>query len=167
MPGQVIGTALNLGYPGSVSRSSDGTIVNRISAGDIPFGAAVVLNANNTVAPFGATSTDANFIGIAVRIVKQQTDVYAPMGGYKNMEPTDVFVRGDIPVAFKGVGTPTAGGAVFIRVAENPAIPNASIGDFEAQADGTNTVQINNLRFTTGRTDSSGVVEITVLTRRI
>ena len=167
MPGRTIGTAMQLGYPGSDSRSSDSVKVNRISGGDIPFGAAVVLNSDNSVAAFGATNTDANFLGIAVRTVKQQTDVFEPAGGYKNGDPTDVMVRGSVIVAFKGQGTPTAGGNVFIRIAANALLPTAAIGDIEAQADGTNTLQLTNLRFTTGRTDASGVVEISVLTRRI
>ena len=167
MPGKTVGIALDLGYPGSISRSSDNVIVNRISAGVIPFGVAVARNPDNTVVAFGETHADADFIGIAGRIVKQQTDIFSPMGGYKSMEPVDIIARGDVPVAFNGTGTPVAGGAVYIRVAENTAFPNAAIGDFEAQADGANTILLENVRFTTGRTDANGVVEITVLTRRI
>jgi len=158
---------MQLGYPGSDSRSSDSVKVNRISAGDIPFGAAVALNPDNSVIAFGDGHTDVNFLGIAVRTVKQQTDVFEPAGGYKNGDPTDVMVRGSVIVAFKGKGTPTAGGSVYIRVTADPLLPIAAIGDIEAEADGTNTVQLENLRFTTGRTDASGTVEVSVLSRRI
>jgi len=169
MPGQVIGKALNLGYPGSDSHSSDTVKVNRISTGDIPFGASVVLNPDNTVSAFGASNTADDFLGIAVRVVKQQTDIFLPMGSYHVNDPADVMVRGSVIVAFNGVGTPTAGGQAYIRVAEDSAYPGAAIGDIEAEADDTNdsNILLPNLRFTTGLTDATGVVEVTVLERRI
>jgi hypothetical protein len=167
MPGQVIGKALNMGYPGTPSRSSDNVIVNRISEGKIVFGAAVALNPDNTVSAFGTDNTEDQFVGIARRVVKQQTDVWEPAGAYLDKEAADILTRGDIIVRFKNVGVPTAGGAVYIRVEENPLLPDAEIGDIEAEADGTNTLLLNNVRFTTGRTDETGVIEITVLTRRI
>jgi hypothetical protein len=168
MPGQVIGKALQLGYPGSISRSSDFVNVNRPAAGDIPFGAVTVLNPDNTVAAFGASNTANDFLGIAVRVVKQQTDIFSVMGSYHANDAADNCVRGNIAVPFKNAGTPTAGGAVYVRVAEDAAFPGALVGDIEAVADGTNNILLPNLRFTTGMTDAvSGVVEVTVLERRI
>jgi len=59
--GSVIGKTLNLGYPGSVSRSADAIIENRaVSVGDtiaINFGAPVALNQDNTYSAFGAVAT--------------------------------------------------------------------------------------------------------------
>jgi len=167
MPASVIGKSLQLGYPGSDTRSSDQIKVNRLATGNIVFGVPVVLNGDNTVSTFGASNTAAQFLGIASRIVKQQTDIFNPMGGYRDKDPADVLVRGSVAVVFKGQGTPTAGGAVYIRIAANALIPEAAIGDIEAQADGTNTLLLDNLRFTTGQTDASGVIEVTVLERRI
>lgn len=167
MPGQVIGKSLNMGYPGSDSHSSDTVKINRFSKGKIPFGAAVALNGDNTVSAFGADNTQEQFLGIAVREVKQQTDIYQPAGAYNNNEPTDVLVRGSVIVAFNGVGKPTAGGKVYIRIAKNSSIQGAEIGDIEAEADGDNTLLLPNIRFTTGRTDASEVVEVTVLERQI
>jgi len=162
-----IGTRLQLGYAGSITRSSDVVIQNRISAGAIPFGAPVHLNPDNTVALFGAGATNARFAGFAVRVVKQQQAIFEALGSYRKDELTDFLVRGSIAVPFKGVGTPTAGGVVFIRTALNPSFPDAAVGDVEAGADGANTVQLSNAHFTTGVTDSSGVIEVTVNERRI
>jgi len=167
MPGQVIGKRLQLGIAGSITRSSDIVVVNRVSKGNILFGTPVILNTDNTVSAFDATGTSANFLGIAVRIVKQQTDMFETVGSYHDEELTDILVRGSIAVPFKGQGTPTAGGAVFVRIATNATLLDAQIGDIEAVADGTNTVQLTNARFTTGTTDSSGVIEVTVTERRI
>lgn len=59
--GFAVGKTLNLGYPGNVSRSADAIITNRaVQATDtlaIPFGAAAVLNPNNTYSVLGSTST--------------------------------------------------------------------------------------------------------------
>ena len=64
-------------------------------------------------------------------------------------------------------GTPTAGGKVYIRTKENGSVPNGVIGQFEAVADAENTVEIPNLKWTTGKKDSNNVAEVTVLTRTI
>ena len=166
MSAQAIGKRLILGFAGSPTRSSDIVNINRVSTNEIPFGGAVMLNGDNTVSAFGATGTTANFLGIAVRIVKQQQAIFETVGSYRAGELTDVLVRGSIAVPFNGAGTPTAGGVVFVRTALNAAMPNARIGDIEAVADGTNTVPLTNARFTTGIVDNS-LVEITVTERRI
>jgi len=167
MSAQAIGIRLQLGYAGSITRSSDVVIQNRISAGELSFGAPVFLNPDNTVQLFGAGADNARFLGFAVRIVKQQQATFESVGGYRAGELTDVLVRGSLAVPFKGTGTPTAGGTVYIRTTLNPAFPDAAIGDVEAVADGTNTVALTNASFTTGITDSSGVIEATVNERRI
>ena len=167
MSAQAIGIRLQLGYAGSITRSSDAIVQNRISASDLPFGAPVFLNPDNTVQLFGAGGADARFMGFAVRIVKQQQAIFETVGGYVAGELTDVLVRGSLAVPFKGQGTPTAGGSVYVRTALNAAIPDAAIGDVEAVADGANTVLISNASFTTGLVDGSGVIEVTVRERRI
>ena len=168
MPGRAIGIKLNLGYPGSVTRSGGGdpVIASRVSAGEIPFGAPVYLNADNSVVLFGAGSTAARFMGFAVRIVKQPQSVFETVGGYRDGELSDVLTRGAVCVAFNGVGTPTAGGSVYVRTALNSTFPNSQIGDVEAAADGTNTVLLTNATFTTGEV-VDGVVEVTVNERRV
>jgi len=167
MPGQVIGKRLQQGYPGSPTRSSDIVVLNRVCVGELPFGAPVFLNPDNTVKQFGSDGADARFMGFAVRIVKEQQSIFETVGGYRDGELADVLTRGSISVPFKGTGTPTAGGSVYIRIAANASLPSAEIGDVEAAADGTNTVLISNARFTTGQTDDHGIIEVTVTERRV
>ncbi|WNF07259.1 structural cement protein Gp24 [Brevibacillus borstelensis] len=168
MPGSVIGKSLNLGYPGNISRSADAIIDNRVvkptDTENINFGDPVVLNDDNTYSKFGATGTAATFGGIAVREVKQSTDYFSAQGFYAPGQPCDVATRGTLTVVCN-VGTPKAGGSVYIRTATNAAIPDGVIGGFEAAADGANTVEIPNLKWTTGKLDANKVAEVTILTR--
>ena len=176
MPGKAIGIELNLGYPGTVSRSVDAIITPKVIKSDvssgketelpIAFGEPVVLNADNTYSRFATDSTADKFIGIAVREIKQATDYYSASGEYLPNEVCDVLNRGSIMVLCNN-GTPTAGGKVYIRIKENVSVPNGVIGQFEAVADGENTVEIPNLKWTTGKKDSNNVAEVTVLTRTI
>lgn len=174
MPGSAIGIELNLGYPGTVSRSIDTIITPRVvksvvtdgseTEPSILFGEPVVLNSDNTYSRFGANGTAATFAGIAIREVKQATDYYSAAGSYIPGEVMDVIERGSVTVLCN-VGTPTSGGKVYVRVATNATIPNGVIGQFEAAADGTNTVEITNARWKTGKLDSNKVAELTILTR--
>jgi len=169
MPGAVIGKALNFGYPGNVARSVDAIITNRIvkptDTVSIGFGDPVVLNSDNTYSKFGATGTAAAFAGVAVREVKQSI-VFANnvSGEYRATEPCDVIERGTVTVECK-VGTPTAGGDVYVRIADNASIPAGVIGGFEAAADSTNTIKLTGVRWKTGKLDANRVGELTILTR--
>jgi hypothetical protein len=169
MPGTVIGKSLNLGYPGSVSRSADAIIDNRVvrptDTANIPFGSPAVLNADNTYSAFGAGSTAALFAGIAVRNVKQGT-VYGTnvQGFYAPADACDVLGRGSVTVTCS-VGTPTAGGPVYIRTVLNGAIPLGIVGGYEVAADGTNSVLITNAKWTTGKLDANRTAEVTVIQR--
>jgi hypothetical protein len=81
MPGSAIGIELNLGYPGTVSRSIDTVITPRVvksvvTAGNetepsILFGEPVILNSDNTYSRFGSSGTGATFAGIAVKEVSK------------------------------------------------------------------------------------------------
>lgn len=174
MPGSAIGIELNLGYPGSVSRSIDTIITPRpiksnVTGGEetepsILFGEPVILNDDNTYSRFGASGTAAAFAGIAAREVKQATSYYSACGSYLPGEVADVIERGSVTVLCN-VGTPKAGGKVYIRTAANASIPNGVIGQFEAEADGTNTIEITNARWKTGKKDGNNVAELTILTR--
>lgn len=176
MPGKAIGIELNLGYPGTVSRSVDTIITPKIvksvitadkeTEPSIGFGEPVVLNTDNSYSRFGADGTAATFAGIAVREIKQATDYYSASGEYLPGEVCDVLNRGSVTVLCNN-GTPTAGGKVYIRIKENISVPNGVVGQFEAVADGENTVEILNLKWTTGKKDSNNVAEVTVLTRTI
>lgn len=174
MPGSVIGKELNLGYAGTVSRSIDSIITPRVvkskinngieTEPNIAFGEPVALNSDNTYSRFGATGTAATFAGIAIREVKQATDYYAANGAYLPGEICDVIERGSVTVVCNA-GTPTAGGKVYVRIAANASVPNGVIGQFEAAADGANTIEIPNARWKTGKLDSNKVAELTIINR--
>lgn len=162
MPGRVIGKEMPMGYPGSYARTPDCIIMNRIAKDEIAFGAPVVLNADNTYSAFAATNTAAQFGGVAVREVKQTTKYLDQNAvAYEAGAQCDVLERGNIIVRC-GKGTPTAGGKVYIRKAANATYPDAKVGDFEAEADGNNTVELTNAYWTTGRIDADKVAELTI-----
>lgn len=169
MPGYAVGKALNIGYPGNVSRQADAIISNRIvkssDSAPIAFGDPAVLNSDNTYSKFGASGTAAAFAGIAVREVKQSTVFTSNVAGsYAPGDPCDVLSRGTIAVVCN-VGTPTAGGDVYIRVTANGSIPTGVVGGFEAAADSTNTIKITNAKWTTGKIDANKVAEVTLTQR--
>ena len=165
MPGRVIGTVMNVGWPGTQSRSADAIIQNRIAAQDIKFGMAVVLSANNTWSNVTGATVAADIAGIAVREVVQ-ANTYNPQSNpdYLATYPCDVMTRGNCIVKCQR-GTPAAGAAVYVRIAANVAYQDAVVGGFEAVADGANTIQVPNIEWTTGVIDANGSCEVTVKTR--
>ena len=165
MPGKVIGTSMNVGYPGTQSRQADAIIQNRVADGAISFGLAVKLTAANKWKQIGSGDTAANVAGIAVREVVQ-ANVYNPQSNpdYLDGTPADVMVRGNCIVKCQK-GTPTAGSAVYVRITADGAHPEYLVGGFEAAADGANTVQVTNIEWTTGVMDSNLACEVTVKTR--
>ena len=168
MPGKAIGKKLNYGFVGTVSRNPDNIIgARRLNADSekVVFGQAVALNTDNSIALISADNAD-NFIGFAVRIVKQTTDYMSSQGFYNPGDTVDVLTRGNMTVSCNN-GTPTAGGDVYVRVAANAAIPNGVAGEVEAAADGENTVLLDNVKFTTDQIDGNNMTEIAILTRKI
>lgn len=87
-------------------------------------------------------------------------------GVYNPGDAADILIRGNMTVKCNA-GTPTAGGAVYVRVAENVSIPSGVVGEVEAEADGTNTVLLDGIKFTTGKLDGNGITEISILNRKI
>ena len=163
MPGKVIGIELPLGYEGNYARTPDCIIMNRkAKTTDIPFGAPVILNSDNTYSAFGASNTAAQFGGVAVREVKQTVNFLNQNNAYYEAgSQCDVLERGNIVVKC-GKGTPSAGGKVYIRKALNEDYPDQKIGSFEAEADSTNTVELTNAYWTTGKIDSNNMAEMTI-----
>jgi hypothetical protein len=139
-------------------------MVKSTDTDSINFGSPAILNSDNTYSNFGATGTAATFAGVAVREVKQTTDYLSADGSYDPGQPCDVIERGSVTVVCN-VGNPTAGGPVYVRIAANAGIPTGVVGGFEAAADGTNTVQITNAKWKTGKKDANNVTELTILTR--
>lgn len=167
MPGSAIGIKLNNGYAGTVSRTADCVIQNRIAKGaDIEFGQAVILNNNNTFSIVGATTTAAQIAGIAVREVIQ-ANVFNPQSNpnYVANMPCDVLVRGQCTVKCKR-GTPKAGDPVYVRIKPSAAHQDSFVGDFEAADDNGNVIAVPNIEWTTGILDANKVAEVTVKTRQ-
>lgn len=168
MSGKAIGISMNYGFPGNYARTPDDIVMSRKVATDsavIPFGAAVVLNSDNTYTLAGAGFTAAKFAGVALRIVKQAISYNDQnTSNYNPGEAASVIERGNVTVACN-VGTPTAGGDVYVRIAANAGIANGVVGGFEAAADGANTVLVPNVKWTTGHMDANGISEVAILTR--
>lgn len=180
MPGSVVGTSLNLGYAGKISRNQGAKISARFSKSiitdgaetlpNIPFGFGVVLNTDNTYSKFGATgsgvaaATAANFAGVAVAEVKQNSVWISNSNGeYTPAQPVDVIAEGSVMVKCME-GTPTAGGAVYIMTV---AGDNAAVGEFVATATpagaGATAVQLTNCEWTTGKVDANDICEMTIM----
>ncbi len=178
MPGATVGTALNLGFPGTVVTSDVYKIASRpvrLTDQFGPFfGDPVVLRSDGTyssVAAFiagGGTFTTALFGGFAVREVKSNETypVYSPgaqdepnnwpygdltgYGFYDVGTPCDVLTNGTTVVLIR-VGTPVLNGQMYVRVALNGAIPAGVVGGIEAASDGSNSVPLpSSVRFAQG-----------------
>jgi hypothetical protein len=174
MPGSTIGTSLNYGFAGNLAYSPDNiTVAKPVKTGtaNIPFGFAVQLNTDNTVQLAGAATTAATFAGIATGEVKQSftyptnpsggTTIGNNAGAYLPLQPADITQRGIVAVKCN-VGTPTAGGAVFVRIAANGAIPAGVVGGFEAAADGANTIAVTNCKWFSGKSDANGITTLRI-----
>lgn len=111
-----------------------------------------------------ASNTPSQFAGVAIREVKQATDYYPVTNSYQPGQRCDVLERGSVTVTCQ-LGSPTAGGPVYVRIATNANYPNAVIGGFEAQADGSNSVQLTNAQWKTNQIDGNNVAEMTLVTR--
>lgn len=168
MPGRVIGIELPLGYPGTIARTPDAIIMNRLvkaESANIGYGKPVILNGDNTYSAFGADNTADQFGGVAIREVKMATNYYDQNDvEYLPGQQCDVLERGSIVVKCLK-GTPTAGGKVYIRIAENATYPGSKVGDFEAEADGSNTVELTGVVWATGRIDAEKCCELLIKER--
>lgn len=167
MPGYAIGLTLGYGFSGNVSRTPDCIIEAKPVASDsdsIYFGQPVVLNTDNTFdAPTSTTITAANFAGVAIAEARQN-NTYPPNnanGSYPADSMCDVIQRGVVTVYIQR-GTPTAGGAVYVRTELSTEHPALVIGGFEAQADGSQTVQLTNCSWYSGLTDANGMAELKI-----
>lgn len=164
---QIIGKEMNHGYAGSYARQPD-MIVNTRPAGGtgpIAFGTPLKYDTNGSVIPMGAAATAAQFVGVAAREIKSAlTYLEQGAGAYAPAEPVPVFQRGAVSVKCN-VGTPKLGGAVYVRVTANEAVPAGVVGGFEAVADATaaNTVQLTNCQWA-GPADVNGIAELRILT---
>lgn len=164
---QNIGMTMPHGFAGSYARQPDMIVDTRPAGGgaQIPFGAALVYDAGGAVIPMGTGATAGKFVGVAARELKSALNyLEQDVGAYAPKEAVPVFMRGCVNVKCQN-GTPKLGGAVYVRVAANAALPNAAVGGFEAVADSTaaNTVQLTNCQWA-GPADANGVAELRILT---
>lgn len=169
MPVSTVGLSLNYGFAGNVSRTPDTLIENRFvntSSANIPFGAPLYLKTDNTVTMADGSLTASNFAGVAAAEVRQlgsyPTSTASTGGYYAAKTPCDYVTRGIVPVKVAH-GTPTAGGAVYVRkVLDLTNFPNEALGDFRADADGSNTVQLTNCCWNTGKLDANNISELKI-----
>lgn len=188
MSGTAIGKSLYLGYAGKVSRNPENKINARMvksikdgggleTLSNIPFGATVVVNTDNTYSKFGDAGTGvsaptlANFGGIAVSEVKQgfsygYGSAATSTGEFVPNSPCDVLQKGTVTVFIKS-GTPVANGQVGIVTVAGTAL---AVGDLTAEAAGTGTdgstiVALTNAKFTNGKINADGIAEIVLLTQ--
>ncbi len=163
---QVIGKTMTHGYAGSYSRQPDSVIdTHAVSENGqaICFGLGVVYGIDGAVLLPSAGTTAGQFVGIAVREIKSATDfMNQNIGAYNLGEAAPIMKRGCVNVACQR-GTPKMGSAVYMRIAENTSYPNAVIGGFEAEADGENTVKLDNCQWR-GSADTNGIAELRILT---
>lgn len=176
MPGTVIGTSLNLGYEGKVSRNPYNMITARqvkSNSSAIPFGRAVVVNTDNTYALFGdtdtgiAAATDANFAGIAVAEVKQMT-VYTNQntnGTYNPYDACDSIQQGSVNVKLSD-GVPVPNAQVYICTVAGGSIVIGDFCDSATPTGGGTAIALTGVVFKTNKKDANNIVEIT-LTQRV
>lgn len=172
MSGKAIGLSMGFGFAGGFSRTPDCVIEAKAVASDsddIKFGQPVVLNADNTFdAPTSTTLTSANFAGVAVARVKQNNTYVVGQdqqqeAKYAANEMCDVLQRGIVSVEVVH-GTPTSGGAVYVRTALSSSFPDEVVGDFRTSADGGNTVQLTNCAWNTNAKDANNIAELKIKT---
>jgi hypothetical protein len=118
----------------------------------------------------GGTMTAARFAGIAVRNVTATLGFPYPPGGaiigsYLQGTQCEGLVWGDVGVTIN-VGTPVSQGPVYLRILVNGSIPAGKVGDLEAAADGTNTIELSGVVFTNGVLDQNNNTGITLLTQQ-
>lgn len=169
MPGKAIGTTLNFGYAGTIAFGPDDVTGSKVVASDsdnITFGQPVVLNTDNTVdAPTSTTISATNFHGVA-RAVAQQNNTYPTTNSAGYFAPStmaDIVRRGVVTVECVH-GTPTAGGAVYVRKTANSSYPTEAVGAFRADADGSNTVQLTNCCWEDGKVDANNMTALRIKT---
>lgn len=160
---QNIGKTMPHGQAGNYARQPD-MIVNTFPVGGsdkIAFGTPLKLSDGKVVA-MGASSNSTDFIGIAGREFKSALDyLNQGIGEYAPDEPCSVFQRGSINVKCQR-GTPSYGGAVYVRITANSSYSTAVVGGFEASSDTDKSVQLLNCAWQ-GPADANGIAELRIL----
>jgi hypothetical protein len=158
-----------VGYPGDVNRAEQASVeaqqITPFGTSGAPTapGLAVVIDATSGMVRLPTTGDALTAIyGVLVREYPSQSTLQVdPLGGLfvPAQGACSVLKRGYIMVQIGGTTAAIKGGPVFVRI--SGAATGKVIGDFEALADGGNTVAlpIQNYYFT-GPADANGITEI-------
>lgn len=169
MPGAVIFKTLKNGFPGMYAEQGDHLVKTFPNTGDaeMDFGAPVFRKGDGVAAvnSTGLTPSATNFVGVAEAHV-QTANAYNPqsLGKYTASQPVPVAERGGISVYVgnAAVNAPTIDGTVYVRIAVGTS--GLPVGEFEAAADSTNTIQITNAAW--GSTADANGVALLILKSR-
>jgi hypothetical protein len=156
------------GIAGAITRVDDTTVEPGFLAaanGPTLFGQPVKVEAGTgKFLLMGLTSVAADFYGILIREVPSignSTTLQGLADGGPNLSTAHgIAVRGYMNVVCPQ-GTPVRGGAVYVRVVDGGA--GKAVGQFEAVADGANSVLIPSLSWAVnGKEASTNIAEIRV-----
>lgn len=162
---QVFGKEMPHGFAGSYARQPDMIVNTRPAGGAIPFGLALTYDDDKNVVVFGNATTN-TFLGVAGKEIKSAlTYLDQSVGAYAQGEPVSVFMRGSINVKCQR-STPSLGGAVYVRTAENESYPGCVVGGFEAEADSGKTQMLGDVQWG-GPADANGIAELVLLKRAL
>lgn len=164
MAGKVIGTSLNFGYPGNVSRVSDTVIMSFPVGGDadtkIKYGAPVAYDpTTNKILPVSNDTPAASIIGFAVRHIGQPYEDSPDGWYYKQGDVADVMVRGSMAVEIGASTGIAARGQVYVT--KSGVVTSVAGSDPDA------ALAVPNAIFSTGKVDANNTVEITLVSRNI
>ena len=160
---QVFGKEIPHGFAGSYARQPDMIVNTRPAGGAIPFGLALTYDDDKNVVVFGNATTN-TFLGVAGKEIKSAlTYLDQSVGAYAQGETVSVFMRGSINVKCQR-STPSLGGAVYVRTAENESYPGCVVGGFEAEADSGKTQMLGDVQWG-GPADANGIAELVLLKR--
>ncbi len=151
------------GVAGSITRARD-TVVESVFLNPLKpvlaFGAPVKLVAGKAE-PFEAGDTAASFYAILSRVAPSISGGNAELftdGTPSTEQLAGIIVRGYVNAVCK-VGTPVRGGIVYARVV---AATGKAIGDFEATADGVNSVALAGVVWAVDGKDANNITEIRI-----
>lgn len=152
------------GIPGAITRRLETTVEPGFLAAPLPlaFGVPLKVIAGGKFAAFEAADTAADFYGVLVRSAPSISGSTAE--GFEDSVPNADYAQGIATRGYVNVacvtGTPTRGGAVYVRVA-NPGVGQA-IGDWEADADGADNVLLPDVIWAVEGKDADNNAEIRV-----
>lgn len=151
------------GFPGDVTRPGEAVVEPAmLHPTDTPtaFGVPVKV-INNTAAKIVAGDTAASFYGVLTRIAPSESGGLAQAFG--DGVPSTTHFQGIIVKGYVAVkcaqGNPSRGGAVYMRVT---AATGKNVGDFEAVADGANSVALPGVIWATSYKDANNIAEIRI-----